>query len=91
MLTIPLVRRDGFGERPFLGDHAWCLDGMSGSEGLEQIDAVNAAVTSGEFVYRHTWQPGDLIVFANAFMLHRREPEAGAGRRVLRRTVVWRH
>jgi alpha-ketoglutarate-dependent taurine dioxygenase len=89
-VSHPIVQRDAFGEYLFLGDHAWCVDGIAEREGLEQIDALNAAVTNDQFVYRHVWQPDDLIVFANAFMLHRRETGAGSGTRVLRRTIVWR-
>jgi alpha-ketoglutarate-dependent taurine dioxygenase len=87
-----VVQSDPLG-RPFVhaGDHAWALVGVPEPEGLALLDDLNRRIVAEPHVYRHHWQPGDLVVFDNRTLLHRRDPVGDpAARRVLRRCVVWR-
>lgn len=40
-------------------------------------------------VLHHEWQPGDVVMFDNRILLHRREPGSHTGTRRLRRVVLW--
>lgn len=44
--------------------------GMPGSEGLDLIDELIDFVTQDEFVYRHKWQVGDIMMWDNRCTLH---------------------
>jgi taurine dioxygenase len=73
----------------FLGDHAWCVEGMPLDEGRALIEELNASIVKPELVYTHRWQPGDLVIWDNRCMLHKAEPyDVGKEARVLRRCTV---
>ena len=45
--------------------------------------------TQPQFVYEHTWQPGDLLIWDNRATLHRATEYDTAGEsRIMRRAVV---
>ena len=44
--------------------------GMSNPEGLELIEELVAFMTQDQFIYRHKWQVGDLLVWDNRCTLH---------------------
>ena len=54
------------------------------------IKELNAHVTQPEFVYRHQWRPGDLVMWDNRCLLHRadRNYQMDVHPRILHRTVV---
>ena len=88
----PVVVRDPASGLPgvLLGDHAWTLDGFSDAEGRALVEDLQAQVVATAERYVHAWQPGDLVVFDNRTVLHRREARARSSRRrLLRRTVAW--
>jgi taurine dioxygenase len=88
----PVVTTDDEG-RTFAraGDHAYALAGMDEREGLARIDALNRRMTAPEHVYEHRWTAGDLVIFDNLSLLHRRvRPHDPEAQRILRRCVVWR-
>lgn len=68
---------------------------MTGIEGLP-ADAANALIaelsayaTQPRFLYRHRWQPGDLVLFDNRSMLHTATPfDAERYRRIMYRTTI---
>jgi alpha-ketoglutarate-dependent 2,4-dichlorophenoxyacetate dioxygenase len=73
----------------FLGDHAWCVEGMPEDEGRALIEELNAAIIDPALVYTHQWRPGDLVLWDNRCMLHKAEPyDTGKEARVLRRCTV---
>ena len=43
-----------------------------------------------QFVYRHVWRPGDLILWDNRCTLHARSDFDASERRLMRRTVILR-
>jgi len=64
--------------------------GMSDEESQNLLAMLNAHATSPEFVYRHRWQPGDLLMWDNRCLLHRADANFEAARyeRVLHRTCL---
>ncbi len=62
--------------------------GMSEPEGQQLLDELTAHATQPEFVYRHDWQIGDLIMWDNGLVLHRRDPFDTAQNRLLKRTTM---
>ncbi len=73
----------------FLGDHAEHILGLGYGEGRALIEEMNALATRPEFVYRHQWQPRELIVWDNRCVLHRATSfDTARERRVMRRATV---
>jgi alpha-ketoglutarate-dependent taurine dioxygenase len=74
----------------YIGNHTSHVEGWSVAEGEALIDELQAFATQAQFVYRHRWQPGDLVMWDNRCLLHRALPNFEMERyaRVLNRTVV---
>lgn len=60
--------------------------GCSVAESEELLDALWAHTTNDEFVYRHDWRVGDLVVWDNRCTMHRRDGFDPNCRRLLIRT-----
>lgn len=74
-----------------LGDHAWTLDGYDDVNGPALVDELNRSIVAGAEIYHHDWTTGDLLLFDNRSVLHRREPGGDeTATRVLRRCMIWR-
>jgi taurine dioxygenase len=54
----------------YLGQHAASIKGMSFAEGRALIDRVNAHATQDKYVYRHVWQPNELVMWDNRALMH---------------------
>jgi alpha-ketoglutarate-dependent taurine dioxygenase len=61
---------------------------MDEEEGGALIDELNRHATQPRFVYRHRWQPGDLILWDGYATLHAREAFDPSVRRILRRMDI---
>jgi taurine dioxygenase len=74
----------------FVGIHACGLEGMSPEAGQERIKKLEEHATRDEFVYRHNWRPGDLVMWDNRCLLHRADGnfETAKYPRVLHRTCL---
>jgi taurine dioxygenase len=79
----------------FLGVHAAYLDGpgfdpKNRATGLAKIEALEAHATQEQFIYRHNWRPGDLLMWDNRCLLHRADAnfDAAMHPRVLHRTCL---
>jgi len=74
----------------FMGMHASHLEGMPLEEGRARIEALEAHATQPQFVYRHRWRAGDVLMWDNRCLLHHADPNFDAGRypRVLHRTCL---
>jgi alpha-ketoglutarate-dependent taurine dioxygenase len=73
-----------------LGDHAWTVDGMSEGDGAARVDVLQRWLVDLGDRHTHQWRRGDVVVFDNRTVLHRREPRRRATRRrLLRRTIAW--
>lgn len=64
------------------------IDGISTTDGQSLLDELAAHATAPAFVYRHEWQPGDVIMWDNGFLLHRRDAFARNTNRLLKRTTI---
>jgi len=87
----PIVRTHPETKRKciFLGDHAECVQGMDYEKGRELIEKANRLITRDDLIYRHNWEPRDLIVWDNRCLLHRATSfDTGKDRRVMRRCTV---
>lgn len=59
---------------------------LEDSEAL--LDAVWAHATQERFVYTHRWQPGDVVLWDNRCVMHRRETFDANDRRIMHRTQL---
>lgn len=64
------------------------IEGMDEAEGRALLDELAHHATRPQFVYAHTWQPGDLIMWDNGFLLHRRDAFRTDQNRLLKRTTI---
>jgi len=90
-MSQPLVRTNPHSGRKgfFMGEHASHLEGRE-SEGRAPIDALEAYATQDQFVYRHAWRKGDVLMWDNGSLLHRGADnfDVEVQPRVLHRTVL---
>ena len=64
------------------------IEGMDEAESRALLDELTEHATRPEFVYRHDWRPGDLIMWDNGFLLHRRDAFPTDQNRLLKRTTI---
>ena len=86
----PIVRRDAQGRQAlFLGrrPHAY-VDGLPLAESEQLLDDLWAHAAQPEFVWSHQWRPGDLLIWHNLGVLHRRDAFDPNARRVMHRTQI---
>lgn len=73
----------------YIGEKVKCFEGMTVEESQPIIDFLLRHATRPQFVYRHQWQPGDLLIWDNRSTMHLAlgdyDPTA---RRHLERTTV---
>jgi taurine dioxygenase len=69
------------GRRPFA-----YVNGLSLEESEELLDALWEHASNPAFEYRHHWTPGDLIVWDNRAVMHRRDAFDNSQVRVMKRT-----
>ncbi|MDX3904487.1 MAG: TauD/TfdA family dioxygenase [Pigmentiphaga sp.] len=86
----PLVQTDPRSGRKilFVGIHACEVVGMTLAEGRMLLLDLLEHATQREFVYRHHWRPGDLVMWDNTATLHRGRHFDFAQRRELRRATT---
>lgn len=85
----PLVWTHRSGRKSLvLGLTASHVDGMSREAGRALLDRLQAWATQPQFVYRHEWTVGDLIIWDNTGVLHRAEPYAADSGRLMSRTTL---
>jgi len=90
----PLVRSDPQTGRKalFLGrrPNSYVI-GMDVRESEALLDALWAHATQPQFAFCHVWRAGDLLMWNNLAVLHRRDPFDNAARRVMHRTQIKGH
>ncbi len=74
----------------FMGTHASHLEGMPMEEGRTRIEQLEAQATQPQFLYRHHWKKGDVLMWDNRCLLHHADANFDAARhaRVLHRTCL---
>ena len=85
-----LVRHHRYSGRTslYLASHASHIIGWPVEEGRALIEELIAFATQPQFVYRHCWTVGDLVMWDNRCTMHRGRPYDDTQRRVLHRTTV---
>jgi alpha-ketoglutarate-dependent 2,4-dichlorophenoxyacetate dioxygenase len=86
----PLVQTDPRSGRKilFVGIHACDIEGMTVAEGRMLIMDLLEHATQREFVYRHQWRVGDLVMWDNTATVHRGRYFDFEERRELRRATT---
>ena len=72
----------------YLASHASHIIGWPVEEGRALIEELIVFATQPQFVYRHRWTVGDLVMWDNRCTMHRGRPYDDTQRRVLHRTTV---
>jgi alpha-ketoglutarate-dependent taurine dioxygenase len=85
----PLVwtRRNGR-KSLLLGATAGEVVGLRADEGRALLDRLLAWATQPQFVLRHRWRRGDLVVWDNTGLLHRARPYSSDSPRLMHRTTI---
>jgi taurine dioxygenase len=65
------------------------IEGMDDAGGSALLEEIYAFATQPQFVYRHDWQVGDVVMWDNGFTMHRREPFDPEARRLMKRTTIF--
>ena len=86
----PIVRtHSGSGRKLlFIGVHTRRVVGMTVAEGRVLLSDLLEHATQPQFVYRHIWKPGDLVIWDNRATLHRGRRWDMDEPRELRRTTT---
>lgn len=87
----PLVSKHPKTGRPalFLGRRMYAhIPGLSVPDSERLLDEIWAHTTDQKFLWVQDWRPGDLVLFDNYSVLHRREPFAPNSRRLLQQIVL---
>jgi alpha-ketoglutarate-dependent taurine dioxygenase len=61
---------------------------MSPSDGQALLDRLLEWATQPQFVLRHQWRQGDLVIWDNTGMLHRALPFEPTSSRLMHRTTL---
>jgi len=72
----------------YIASHAGAIEGMAREQAKALIARLTEAATVPEQVYRHTWQPGDVVMWDNRATMHRGRPFPVDQRRSMVRTTI---
>lgn len=61
--------------------------GWPDDEGRALLDELNRHATRADYVYRHQWREGDVVMWDNGFLLHRRDDFDARENRLMKRTT----
>ncbi|MFV8817578.1 TauD/TfdA dioxygenase family protein [Haliea sp. E17] len=87
--TLPLVWTHRSGRKSLvLGSTASHVEGMDLREGWALLTRLRDWATRPEFVYRHEWKLGDLVIWDNTGTMHRALPYAMDSGRLMYRTQI---
>jgi alpha-ketoglutarate-dependent taurine dioxygenase len=85
----PLVWKHRSGRKSLVvGATAGYVEGMDYLEGQDLLIRLRDWATQPRFVYRHKWNPGDMIMWDNTGTLHRALPYPFDSGRLMHRTVL---
>ena len=84
-----VLKSNKFGKSLYLGAHCSKVDGMGEKESTKLLSEIMQYTNDKRFVYSHTWEPHDLIMWDNRAVLHRATPiEGKVEKRLMVRTTV---
>ena len=91
-MVHPLIRQHPETSRNclFLGMHASHIEGETVMKSRSRIEALEKHATNKEFIFRHCWSDGDLLMWDNRCLLHRADTNFDAAHypRVMHRTCL---
>ena len=61
-------------EALYIASHAYGVEGLGKEEGLALIAELMDFVTRDEYVFSHTWNVGDVLIWDQRAVLHRATP-----------------
>ena len=61
---------------------------MDRAQGRALLTKLREWSTQPQFVYRHDWQPGDLLIWDNTGTMHRVDPYPVEEGRLMHRTTI---
>ncbi|KAA0022273.1 TauD/TfdA dioxygenase family protein [Antrihabitans cavernicola] len=64
------------------------ISGEAEQQGRDMIDYLYAHSTAAENIYRHSWSPGDVVMWDNRCVLHRADHSDVVGNRLMHRGMV---
>ncbi len=64
------------------------IDGMPKNESDDLLDRLRAHTIKPEHVYDHEWGPGDLVLWDNAVVLHKRDGFPEKSNRLVKRMII---
>ena len=64
------------------------IEGLELADSEALLDTLWAGSTKPEFVWAHQWRAGDLVLWDNRCVIHRRDPFDPAAQRIMHRTQV---
>lgn len=85
-LAHPLTGRRSIYGIPGVADPAPI--GLTAEAGAALMAKLTAHLDDDRFLYRHVWRQGDLLIWDNRCVLHRRGPQAKGQTRILRRVMA---
>jgi alpha-ketoglutarate-dependent taurine dioxygenase len=87
----PLVWTHADGRKSLLlGTHADGIVGWPAAHGRARLWRLQQWAAQPDFVYRHQWRPGDMVIWNNEGLMHRVDPYTDA-RRTMHRTTIAGH
>jgi len=87
--THPLVWHHRHGKASLLlGATCHYVEGLSPEDGSMLLCRLQEWSTQDEYVYRHTWQAGDFLIFDNTGTMHRAADYPLDSKRLMRRTTL---
>jgi alpha-ketoglutarate-dependent taurine dioxygenase len=87
--TLPLVWKHRSGRKSLvLGCTASHVEGMELREGWALLTRLRDWATQPQFVYRHEWKVGDMVIWDNTGTMHRALPYALDSGRLMHRTKL---
>lgn len=87
--THPLVWHHQHGRASLLlGATCFYVEDMDPAEGNMLLARLMEWCTQPQYVYRHTWRPGDFLIFDNTGTMHRAADYPLNSKRLMRRTTL---
>lgn len=81
----PVTGRHSLYISPIYNDE---IEGMSSQEARRLIEELTTIAAEPRFVYRHSWEPDDVVMWDNRCTMHQVTPHDPTERRVMHRTTI---
>ena len=86
VLKQPMSERKGLYFDPL---QTYGIEDMDVSESRPLLDELTAHITQPNFIFEHRWRRGDIVLWDNCRVLHRREPFDPMVPRLMKRTTIF--